>query len=85
MPYLISTVRSKKDNPKQTQILESTPWIPDSLSVELRFRIPIALTGFQIPFGELPGFRIPQVKTFRIPESGLLYMERDSVRFSRPI
>ena len=49
--------------------------------MELGFRIPIALAGFQIPFGEFPGFRTPRVKTFRIPESGLLYMERDSVCF----
>ena len=46
--------------------------------MELGFRIPIALAGFQIPFGE---FRTPRVKTFRIPETGLLYMERDSVCF----
>ena len=36
--------------------------------MELGFRIPIALAGFQIPCGEFPGFRIPQVKTFQNPD-----------------
>ena len=37
--------RPMKGNPRKSWILDSTPWIPDSLSVELGFRIPIC-SGF---------------------------------------
>ena len=46
-------------------IPDSRQWIPDSLSVELRFWIPI-VTGFRIPWAV---FRIPKPK---IPDSGIL-------------
>ena len=49
-------------NPRQSWILDSTPWIPDSLLVDLD-------SGFQ----SLAGFRIPQANIFWIPESEFPY------------
>ena len=43
--------------PRQSWILNTTLWISDILSVELGFRIPMALAGFQIPWAV---FRIPK-------------------------
>ena len=36
------TFRHMKENTKQSWILDSTEWIPDPLSVQLGFRIPLA-------------------------------------------
>ena len=65
--------------PRQSWILDSTPcisdskyWIPDSLSVELGFRISIVSGPFRIPWAV---FRIPKP---RILESGIPYMGRKS-------
>ena len=35
-------------NPRQSRILDSTPWIPDPCTVELGFRI-LSLAGFRSP------------------------------------
>ena len=77
-------------NPRQSWILESTPWNTGFQSVELRFWIPIVseISDFSsgIPDSKaqdsgfhkqiFPGVRIPQAKISRISESGLPYMER---------
>ena len=52
----------------------SGTWIPDSKR-PLVSTFPGLYSGFQSP-----GFRIPQAKTSRIPESGVLYMGREKER-----
>ena len=40
--FCYCTFRHMKENPKQSWILDSTELIPDPLSVQLGFRIPLA-------------------------------------------
>ena len=47
------TFRHMKENPKQSWILDSTEWIPDPLSVQLGFRIPLAKI-YRIPESGFP-------------------------------
>ena len=58
-------------NPRQSWIMDSTPWIPDSLSVELGFRISI-FNGVPkslscIPDSKSQDSRFPSLMGFRIP------------------
>ena len=47
------TFRHMKENPKQSWILDSTQWIPDRLSVQLGFRIPI-VSGIPVSLSCIP-------------------------------
>jgi len=73
---------------RESWILDSRYWIPDSLSVELGFWIPI-VSGFRIPRAEfwIPKSKIledstgkislilsPQANISQIPESGFPYV-----------
>ena len=86
----ISFILSPHINPRQSWILDSTPWIPDS-----RYFIPVFVSGTWIldsnplwnsGFLELysgfqsPGFRIPQVKFSRFPDSTSKYFTDSGIQ-----
>ena len=69
---------------KQSWIVDSRYWIPDFLSGELAFWIPIVNSWIPNSFGCIPdlrslGFRIPAAKISRIPECGFTLHEGNSI------
>ena len=74
-----------KGNPRQFSLGDSRYCIPDSLSVELGFRIsivngiPVSLSCIPDSKQNIPGFRIPRAKISRISESGFSYMGRQGI------
>ena len=72
-------IRQSLDSGFHTEVSDSRYWIADSLSVELRFRIPI-VSGIRTPKAvfQIPKPRIPDStgEVSRSPDSGFPYTGR---------